>query len=75
MRTLGWLIAVVTLAAGDDRHSPVAGRLSQIDSLTGKADVSASADAVMMSWLPTFIVATAKALTPVSPRQTDNSVT
>jgi hypothetical protein len=42
---------------------------------TTHSDVSASADAVMMSWLPTFTVATAKALTPVSPRQTDNSVT
>jgi len=61
------LIAVVTLVAGGDRHSPVAGILSQSDSATGKVAVPVSADAVIMSWLPTLTEATAKALEPVSP--------
>jgi hypothetical protein len=45
----------------------VAGTLSQIDRITGKLTAPVSADAVIMSWLPTFTVATAKALEPVFP--------
>ena len=61
------VIEVVTLAAGADRHAPVTGLLSQIDSARGKIAVPVSADAVIESWLPTLTVATAKAFAPELP--------
>lgn len=61
------LIVVVTLLTGADRHAPVTGSVSQMDKSTGKVTLPVSGVAVILSWLPTFTVATAKALAPELP--------
>lgn len=58
------MIVVSTLPAGGSRQAAVTGLLSQMDKFTCNVTLPVSGVAVILSWLPTFTVATANALAP-----------
>ena len=56
-----------TLLAGEDRHAPVPGSVSQMDRTTGKVATNGTGFASTKFVPPTFTVATEKAFEPLAP--------